>query len=155
MQKHALPGGGPAPAIVHHHAGATSTGLGKSMTGNFDHGGNTVLATARTESVDHANRDDSLEIPEGSSQDRANGDKAYRFGNVPWSTVLTMEPGDWLYIDNANKSISGAHSVIFGAGSATRAPTRALLPGRRGRGGARGLAPAAHRAQGLAPGRGP
>jgi hypothetical protein len=110
--------------IVHHYAGATSRGLNQSMTGNFDHAGGAVLATGKTTEIEHAKRDDSLEVPEGSYQDQKHGEKAWRFGMVAWSTVQEMEPGDWLYIYNANGSISGAHSIIF-AGWVGRAETDA------------------------------
>jgi hypothetical protein len=100
--------------IVHHYAGATSRGLNKGLTGNFDHAGNAVLATGKTDEILHATEDDSLEVPEGSYQDQKHGDNAYRFGIASWDTVMSLEPGDWLYIYNANSSISGAHSIIFG-----------------------------------------
>lgn len=100
--------------IVHHYAGATSRGLGNGLTGNFDHGGNAVLATAHTTEVVHATRDDGLDVPDGSHQDQKHGERAWRYGVVAWATVQAMEPGDWLYVYNANGSISGAHSLIFG-----------------------------------------
>jgi hypothetical protein len=100
--------------IVHHYAGATSRGLNKGLSGNFDHAGNVVLATGTTSEPMSAAKDASLEVPEGSAQDQKHGDKAWRFGIASWETVLSLEPGDWVYIYNANPSISGAHSLIFG-----------------------------------------
>ncbi|MBP8808988.1 MAG: DUF4157 domain-containing protein [Kofleriaceae bacterium] len=116
--------------IVHHYAGATSRGLGTGYTGDFDHAGHVVLATGETETEFQSKRDGDLEAPEGTAQANAHGDAAWRFRVAPWSEVLELEPGDWVYLYNGNKSVSGAHSVIFAgwAGPAQTDAGRHLRP---------------------------
>ena len=99
--------------IVYHYAGAATTGLDDGTTGSFDHAGGVLFATGKSAEPVHAKKDAGLVVPDNTPQSRANGDSSYRFANAPWDQVEALQPGDWLYIYNANKSISGAHSVIF------------------------------------------
>jgi hypothetical protein len=91
--------------IVHAYAGA-STGSGNlvgGVMGNFDHAGNAVTGTARTETVFGRSR-------------AAEGEAQTPPGNrmLPYDQFDSLQPGDWMYIYNANSPEGiGAHSVIF------------------------------------------
>lgn len=91
--------------IVHAYAGAStgSGGLVGGVMGNFDHDGNAVTGTATTETVFGRSRAEAGEAqtPPGNRM-------------LPYDQFDSLQPGDWMYIYNANSPVGiGAHSVIF------------------------------------------
>lgn len=114
--------------IVRHYAGVTPSGLANEGTGGqFDPFGGVVLGHGKAKEEFKAEKDPTLQVPAGTSQATKHGEKAFRHRIAPWETVLTIQPGDWLYIYNANESISGGHSVVFSgwlAGEGGKPPKR-------------------------------
>jgi hypothetical protein len=96
--------------IVYQYAGVATEKSTQGLTGSFDLMGGVVLGSGRIREPFHGKKDESLD-PSASHLDA--NPNAYRFGNAPWNLVQELQPGDWLYIYNGNKSGSGAHSVIF------------------------------------------
>jgi hypothetical protein len=97
--------------IVWQYAGVTTTKLARGgITGEFDLQGGLVLGAGSIDEPFHAKRDRSL-AP--TSEHLTQNPAAWRFGNAPWAKVRELQPGDWLYVYNGNKSLSGAHSVVF------------------------------------------
>ncbi|HLL21811.1 MAG TPA: DUF4157 domain-containing protein, partial [Kofleriaceae bacterium] len=94
--------------IVYHYAGATSASA-KGLTGTFDHAGGVMLSTGKATEPIHATKDRELTDQEIDKR----GEGKYRFKHAEWSLVSALEPGDWIYIYNGNKSASGAHSQVF------------------------------------------
>ncbi|MEL6349336.1 MAG: hypothetical protein AAFV53_39910, partial [Myxococcota bacterium] len=125
--------------ITHHYAGATpgQGPLAENVMGNFDHEGNVVLGSGSTESQrgERVYAEDLPDtetpggvgpIPEGSGQERlAERERArraedpearravHRRTSLPFSDVLALRPGDWVWYYNANGSGGGVHSAIF------------------------------------------
>lgn len=97
--------------IVWQYAGVTTTKLARGgITGEFDLQGGLVLGAGSIDEPFHSKRDRSL-AP--TAEHLTQNPKAWRFGNAPWAKVRDLQPGDWLYVYNGNKSLSGAHSVVF------------------------------------------
>jgi hypothetical protein len=96
--------------IVYQYAGVATEKSTQGLTGSFDLMGGVVLGSGRIREPFHGSRDPALDPSESHLDSNPN---AYRFSNAPWSLVQELQPGDWIYIYNGNKSGSGAHSVIF------------------------------------------
>lgn len=96
--------------IVYQYAGVATEKSTAGLTGSFDLTGGVVLGGGAIREPFHGRKDASLDPTASHLEENP---AAYRFGNAPWSLVQELQPGDWLYVYNGNKSGSGAHSVIF------------------------------------------
>lgn len=114
--------------ITHHYAGATTTGLSKNIMGNTDHAGNIVLGTGKVETVfkegarikqgdlpsDESGKAGPIYEGTGHAETaKKKPDDVWRNEEMGIERFGDIQPGDWLYYYNGNKSKSGNHSVLF------------------------------------------
>lgn len=114
--------------ITHHYAGATPAGtLSSGIMGNFDQGGNIVFGSGGSPQVFFGARTNADELPEqeaggigpvpqgtGHADALEQGARGiHRRQSLPISRFGELQPGDWLWYYNANRSAGGSHSVIF------------------------------------------
>jgi hypothetical protein len=129
--------------LTYHYAGATTQNIEADVMGNFDHAGNLVFGNGVMKQLFKGDRVYSKDLPaEDQEGDMADPDKTKRGGvgpvlknsdqaetlakeepgkeskvfrgrTLPFEQLETLQPGDWLYVYNANASPSGGHSVLF------------------------------------------
>ena len=113
--------------ITHHYAGATTHKNAAGVSGGTDLGGNIVFGEGKVDELHSeqrvyekdlpkAEKGELGPIPKGTSHwesAQANPGKGFRCKEFPFSRFGEIQPGDWLYIYNANPSLGGNHSVLF------------------------------------------
>ena len=98
--------------IVWSYAGVTTETSNTEVMGSFDFDGNVLLGDGRLDSVFTGEKRDPSLTP--TALHRSKNPDAYRGEVAPWSLVMDLQPGDWLYVYVQNATINGEHSVIFG-----------------------------------------
>ena len=97
--------------IVWQYAGASTETSSRDLSGQFDIFGGAVLGGGTLSQLFGRSPDPELDP---TAAHLAKNEDAFRDRNAPWSLVMSLQHGDWLYIYTENKSASGGHSVIFG-----------------------------------------
>jgi len=102
--------------LVYHYAGAGQSG-GAGIIENFDHTGGLSLSVTDTTAEDgaaavSATRRTGAAAARREFQDES-GRTRYAFEGLPFEQYATIEPGDWLWINNNSGSAGGNHSAIF------------------------------------------